>query len=440
MSFAAWSLSIGLLLITLVLSGTFLKRLPLSTAMLYLAAGVVLGPIGWAVLVIHPLNHALLLERLTEVAVLISLFSVGLKLGLPLSNRHWLLPLRLAFVSMVLTIALIAATGVLLLDLSLGAAVLLGAILAPTDPVLASAVQVESSNDRDRLRFSLTGEGGLNDGAAFPFVMLGLGLLELHDLGTGGWRWLVVDVLWATVGGLVIGGILGTLIGRLVVYLRACHKESIGLDEFLALGLIALAYGLAVLSHTYGFLAVLAAGLALQRVKEQPSVVSLSATGHTAGPPTDPHRIINASGPHTDKSSADMMQAVKGFNEQMERIGELVIVLVVGTMLSFAALPANSVGFLFLLFLLIRPASVWLGLIGAPVSRDQRFMIAWFGIRGIGSVYYLMYAISHGLAKPLAEQITAITLAAITVSIVLHGTSVRPIMRLYWKRTTREES
>ena len=372
--------------------------------------------------------------------MLISLFSVGLKLGLPLSNRHWLLPLRLAFVSMVLTIALIAATGVLLLGLSLGAAVLLGAILAPTDPVLASAVQVESSEDRDRLRFSLTGEGGLNDGAAFPFVMLGLGLLGLHDLGTGGWRWLVVDVLWATVGGLLIGGILGTLIGRLVVYLRACHKESIGLDEFLALGLIALAYGLAVLSHTYGFLAVLAAGLALQRVKEQPGVVSLSATGHTAGPPTDPHRIINASGPNTDKSSADMMQAVKGFNEQMERIGELVIVLVVGTMLSFAALPANSVGFLFLLFLLIRPASVWLGLIGAPVSRDQRFMIAWFGIRGIGSVYYLMYAISHGLAKPLAEQITAITLAAITVSIVLHGISVRPIMRLYWKRTAKEES
>jgi NhaP-type Na+/H+ or K+/H+ antiporter len=408
--------------------------------MLYLAAGIVLGPIGWAVLVIHPQNHALLLERLTEVAVLLSLFSVGLKLGLPLSNRHWFLPLRLAFVSMVLTIALIAATGVLLLGMSLGAAVLLGAILAPTDPVLASAVQVESSEDRDRLRFSLTGEGGLNDGAAFPFVMLGLGLLGLHDLGTGGWRWLVVDVLWATVGGLVIGGILGTLLGRLVVYLRARHNESIGLDEFLALGLIALAYGLAVLSHTYGFLAVLAAGLALQRVKEQPGVVSLSATDHTAGPPTDPHRIINASGPHTDKSSADMMQAVKGFNEQMERIGELVIVLVVGTMLSFAALPAKAVGFLVLLFLLIRPASVWLGLLGAPVSRDQRFMIAWFGIRGIGSVYYLMYAISHGLAKPLAEQITAITLAAITVSIVLHGISVQPIMRLYSKRTTKEES
>ncbi len=440
MSFAAWSLSIGLLLITLVLSGTFLKRLPLSTAMLYLAAGIVLGPIGWAVLVIHPLDHALLIERSAEVAVLISLFSVGLKLGLPLSNRHWLLPLRLAFVSMVLTIALIAATGVLLLGLSLGAAVLLGAILAPTDPVLASAVQVESSEDRDRLRFSLTGEGGLNDGAAFPFVMLGLGLLGLHELGTGGWRWLVVDVLWATVGGLLIGSILGTLIGRLVVYLRARHKESIGLDEFLALGLIALAYGLAVLSHTYGFLAVLAAGMALQRVKEQYSVVSSPATDRIAIHPTQQDSVIAANGPHADQSSADMMRAVKGFNEQMERIGELVIVLVVGTMLTFAALPANAVGFLVLLFLVIRPASVWLGLLGAPVSRDQRFMIAWFGIRGIGSVYYLMYAISHGLSRPLAEQIAAITLAAITVSIVLHGISVQPIMRLYRNRKTQQES
>lgn len=192
MSFAAWSLSIGLLLITLVLSGTFLKRLPLSTAMLYLGAGIVLGPAGWAVLVIDPLNHALILERLTEVAVLISLFSVGLKLGLPLSNRHWLLPLRLAFVSMVLTIALIAATGVLLLDLSLGAAVLRGAILAPTDPVLASAVQVESSEDRDRVRFSLTGEGGLNDGAAFPFVMLAWVCWDCTTWGRvagDGWWW-----------------------------------------------------------------------------------------------------------------------------------------------------------------------------------------------------------------------------------------------------------
>jgi NhaP-type Na+/H+ or K+/H+ antiporter len=91
-------------------------------------------------------------------------------------------------------------------------------------------------------------------------------------------------------------------------------------------------------------------------------------------------------------------------------------------------------GLLALLFLLIRPISVWLGLLGAPISRDQFIMVAWFGIRGIGSIYYLMYAIVHGLPRPLAEQLTAITLAAVTVSIILHGISVRPMMRLYWKR------
>ena len=200
-----------------------------------------------------PLIYSGILERVAEVAVLISLFAVGLKLGLPLSDKGWRLPARLAIVSMTITVALIAAIGMLGLGLSLGAAVLLGAILAPTDPVLASDVQVLEASDRDRLRFSLTGEGGLNDGAAFPFVMLGLGLLGLHDLGTAGWRWLAVDVLWAIAGGLLIGGALGTLIGRLVVYLRSRHKESVGLDEFLALGLIALAYGLAVLSQAMAF-------------------------------------------------------------------------------------------------------------------------------------------------------------------------------------------
>jgi NhaP-type Na+/H+ or K+/H+ antiporter len=440
LSFAAWSLVIGLLLITLVLSGTLLKRLPLSTAMLYLSAGIVLGPAGWAVLVVHPLDHALLLERATEVAVLISLFSVGLKLGRPLSNRVWLLPVRLAFVSMALTVALITAAAVLLLGLSPGAALLLGAILAPTDPVLASAVQLESSGDRDRLRFSLTGEGGLNDGAAFPFVMLGLGLLGMHDLGTWGWRWWAVDMIWATAGGLLIGGALGTLIGSLVVYLRARHKESLGLDEFLALGLIALTYGLAVLAHTYGFLAVFAAGLALQRVKEPSGATPAFATDRITDPTLHSPASTSVSVPRANHSSADMMRAVSGFNEQMERIGELVIVLVVGTMLTFTAFPAHSITFLVLLFLVIRPVSVWLGLIGAPISGDQRLMVAWFGIRGIGSVYYLMYAIGHGLPRPLAEQIAAITLAAVTASIVLHGISVRPIMRLYRKRKFTQES
>lgn len=434
--FAIWAIIIGALLTTMALSGSLLKRLPLSTAMLYLAAGVGLGPVGWALMTPHPLLHAAILERVTEVALLISLFAAGLKLGLPLSDEHWRLPVRLAFVSMTLTVALIVVLGMVGLGLSLGAAVLLGGILAPTDPVLASDVQVEDAGDRDRLRFSLTGEGGLNDGAAFPFVMLGLGLLGLHELGAWGWRWLALDVVWGIAGGLLVGGALGTLIGKLVVYLRSRHKESVGLDEFLVLGLIALAYGIAVLSHAYGFLAVFAAGLALQRVKEQvtrngDSPVAVGAAGLQSKQTQEAH----ATDP--EHASAYMMQAVRGFNEQLERIGEVAVVLVVGAMLVFTRVPASAAWFVLLFFVVVRPVSVWLGLLGAPISRDQRVLISWFGIRGIGSIYYLMYAINHGLPAPLAEQIVAITLTTVTVSIVLHGISVTPLMVLYARRKAR---
>jgi len=438
MLFAIWTLIIGALLISMALSGTLLKRLPLSTALLYLAAGYGLGPAGLALMAPDPLAYTVLLERMAEVAVLISLFAVGLKLGLPLSNKGWRLPVRLATVSMTLTVALIAAVGVMGLGLSLGAAILLGAILAPTDPVLASDVQVEEANDRDRVRFSLTGEGALNDGAAFPFVMLGLGLLGLHDLGADGWRWFAVDVLWAITGGLGIGWALGTLVGRLVVYLRSRHQESVGFDEFLALGLIALTYGLAILGHTYGFLAVFAAGLALRRVKEQPGAVSPTAVRETGLQSKQAHAALAT---HAEYASAYMMQEVQGFNERLERIAEVAVVLVVGAMLPFIDhLPANAAGFLLLLFLVVRPLSVGLGLLGAPVSGDQRILISWFGIRGIGSIYYLMYAINHGLPRSLAEEIIALTLATVVVSIVVHGISVTPLMSLYARRKARPSS
>jgi NhaP-type Na+/H+ or K+/H+ antiporter len=430
MYFEIWALIIGALLTAMALSGTWLRRLPVSTAMLYLAAGYGLGPAGLALLAPDPLAYSVILERAAEVAVLISLFAAGLKLALPLSDTGWRLPLRLASVSMTITVALIAAIGMAGLGLSLGAAVLLGAILAPTDPVLASDVQLREANDRDRVRFSLTGEGGLNDGAAFPFVMLGLGLLGLHDLGTG-WRWLAVDVIWAISGGLLIGGVSGTLVGRLVVYLRGRHKASVGLDEFLALGLIALAYGLAVLSHTYGFLSVLAAGVALRRVTESPAGVPESAARQSS---LQTRQANEAHATDVDLTGAYMIQEVQGFNEQLERIAEVAIVLVVGAMLSYTYLHAGAVWFVVLLFLVVRPVSVWLGLLGAPVSGDQRIMISWFGIRGIGSIYYLMYAINRGLPRSLAEHIIALTLTMVAASIVLHGISVTPLMDRYARR------
>ena len=186
--------------------------------------------------------------------------------------------LRLALLSMVATVALVTAAGVWLLGLPLGVAVLLGGILAPTDPVLATDVQVDSPTDRDQLRFALTGEGGLNDGTAFPVVMLGLGLVGAHEIGAWGWRWLAVDVLWATGAGVAIGAVLGGLLGKLVLYLRRTHQVAVGYENFLALGLIGLAYGIAVMAQAYGFLAVFAAGLALRhtaRVATEAAAVAL---------------------------------------------------------------------------------------------------------------------------------------------------------------------
>jgi NhaP-type Na+/H+ or K+/H+ antiporter len=429
MSFAIWILIVGALLIAVALLGTVLKRLPLSTSMVYLAAGVALGPAGWGLMWPDPFSNAVLLERATEVAVLISLFAAGMKLSLPLSDRRWHLPLRLAFISMAFTVALLALLGVFALGLSVGAAVLLGAILAPTDPVLASDVQLESATDRDRLRFSLTGEGGLNDGTAFPFVMLGLGLLGLHELGTLGWRWVTVDLIWAGAAGLLIGALLGAAVGKLVVYLRVQHKEAVGLDEFLVLGLIGLSYGAALLCQAYGFLAVFAAGLALQRVRGQPD--------------RTPQRVIEPPATKegqqqlaTDPEHAGeyMMQAVRGFNEQLERIAEVAVVLVAGSMLAFMRFPIEAAWFVALLFVLVRPVSVWVGLLGSDIAKDQRLLISWFGIRGIGSIYYLMYAVNHGLPRDTAEYLVDMTLAVVATSIVVHGISVTPLMKAYTRR------
>lgn len=428
MSFAIWLIIIGALLITITLSGTVLKPLPLSTAMLYLAVGYGLGGDGLGLVRPDLLAHPLLLERIAEAAVLISLFGVGLKLGLPLSHRGWRLPLRLALVSMTITVVLVTAIGVFGLGLSLGAAILLGAILAPTDPVLASDVQVLESGDRDRLRFSLTGEGGLNDGAAFPFVMLGLGLLGLHDLGAYGWRWVMLDVLWAIGAGLVIGGVLGALVGRLVVYLRSRHETAIGFDEFLVLGLIALAYGVAILSHAYGFLAVFAAGLALQRVQALPLIAPAATPADATG------SIATAESGATTNPRDELVLALEGFNTQLERVAEVAVVMLVGALLSHTDFSTGAAMLVILLLVVVRPVSVWLGLLGERVSRDQHILISWFGIRGIGSLYYLLFAINHGLPPALARELTALTLTAVTVSIVVHGMSVTPLMRLYAHR------
>lgn len=428
MFFTWWFVVVGVLLIGMALAGSMLKGLPLTAAMFYLAAGVLLGPAGAGLIRLDPIRDAALIERITEIAVVISLFTAGLKLRLPFSDPRWRPPLRLAILAMALTVGAIAAVGAVGLGLSIGAAVLLGAILAPTDPVLASDVQVEHPHDAEAVRFSLTGEAGLNDGTAFPFVMLGLGLLGLHEIGPWGLQWVAGDVLWAVPAGLGTGALWGTLLGRLVIYLRRVHREAVGLDDFLALGLIALSYGTALLVHGYGFLAVFAAGLALRRIERQ-------ETG------TDAPRDVTSAAASTETQATDtetapayMAQAVLRFNEQLERLAEFAVVLLVGGMVSTVSWSSPALWLTFLLLVVIRPITTFLSLLGTHMSVVQRAFIAWFGIRGIGSIYYLSYSVGRGLDAGLARSLADFTLVVVAVSIVVHGVSVTPLMRRYAAR------
>ncbi len=421
-----WFIAAGFVLVLMALVGSWIRRLPLSSALFYLAVGVIVGPIGLGMLIVDPVAHAPAVELVSEIAVIISLFTAGLKLRLPISDHRWRATVRLASVSMVVTVGLVAVVGVVGLALPLGAAILLGAILAPTDPVLASDVQVSHALDDDRVRFTLTGEAGLNDGTAFPFVMLGLGLLGLHDLGESGLRWLAVDLGWAVIAGLGVGALSGTAVSRLVVYLRRRHAAATGVDELLLIGLIALSYGLALLVGAYGFLAVFAAGLAVRRVERDHTDEDVAEEVLEELPVADEDAQTSDT-----TAAAAVAQSLLSTNEALERIAEVVVVILVGAMLSIVGVHSSVVWVAPVMFVLLRPLAVALGLLGGGLSRPQLLLTAWFGIRGIGSVYYLSFAITHGLDVELATTLASLTLAVVAASVLVHGISVTPLMSWY---------
>jgi NhaP-type Na+/H+ or K+/H+ antiporter len=410
---AFWFVLVGFLLVGIALLGRFLDRLPVSPAMIYLVVGFLLGPAVFDVLELHPLRELTLLESITEIALLVALFTVGIKMRVPIGDWRWSVPLRLATVSMVVTILGIAIVAVVLLDFDWRLGLMLGAVLAPTDPVLASDVQLRSAQDRDSLRFGLTGEGGLNDGTAFPFVMLGLGLMGLHEIGFAGWRWLAVDLVWGIAGGLGIGFLVGTTLARGVRLLRAWRRDAVIFDEFLLLGVIALSYGVALAAHALGFLAVFAAGLALRRADD------IHAHAKTAA----------------DKSP--LTPSMLGVNEQLERIVEVAVVLLVGAMISTGYWSPAGLLLAGLLFAVIRPLAVWIGLRGTDTGSAPRRLLAWFGIRGIGSVYYAVFFAGYELRDAVAIELLSAVFTVIAASIVLHGISAAPLMELYRARRAR---
>lgn len=424
MEFSAWLIGIGLLLVVMHATSHVVARLPLSPAILYFLCGIALGPRGLDLLQIDPAKHAAALERLFELALVISLFATGSNLGTTLRGRHWGTPLRLATAAMVITIAGIAALTHYLLHMPLGAAIIVGAALAPTDPVLAGDVQVADAKDRDRLRFGLTGEAGLNDGAAFPFIALGLGLLSLRDLGTFGWRWWLVDFAWGLAGGIAIGAALGIAVGRWVLHRVRRGVHDAGEDAFLGLGIVAVAYGTATLVHAYGFLAVFAAAMALQ----------WSIAGGSAD--SEPNSGAAAIVPKANERSV-AIASLQRFNSDLESLVEFGVVIVVGVLFSMVAIPWEALWLALALFLVVRPLAVFVSVRRVRLEPDQRTLTAWFGIRGVGSMYYAMFALNHGWSGDDAQRMLGIVLGVVAASIFLHGISVTPLMSAYQRNQQR---
>jgi NhaP-type Na+/H+ or K+/H+ antiporter len=424
MTTVTWFILLGSLLLVVGFTASYIKTVPATSAIVYLLIGFVVGPMGFGLFHFNPLEESALLELLTEIAVLISLYCAGVKMPAPFTFGNWRNPLQLAVVSMTLTVGLVALFGYYWLDLPLGAAVLLGAVVAPTDPVLATEVQVRHADDPDQLRFALTCEAGMNDGSAFPFVMLGLGLLGLHELGDAGWRWLAVDVAWASGAGIAIGSVAGYGVGWLVQKLRTTFTGLEFLESFLGLGLIAFAYGISLLVNAWGFLAVFSAAVALRHTELNLSGLSQRHCDPTSGE-THPGKASEA--------IAHVHQSSLAFNEHLERLAEIVLVLLIGGSLFWDSWSWRGFGFAAFLFLVARPISVHLGLLGSKAPIRLRNLAGWFGVRGIGSLYYLMYAIQHGLPQNIALQLIHLTLMVVALSILVHGVSVKPAIARFWR-------
>jgi NhaP-type Na+/H+ or K+/H+ antiporter len=448
MSFITAISILGAVLMLLALASAYLRWLPFTTSAVCLLIGLGTGPVGLGLVNLDIRESALWLERLTECAVLFSLFGTGIKLRLSFDRGAWRCAYLLAGPVMVASIIGVAALAHYGLHLDWGPAVLLGAILAPTDPVLANMVQVSHAQDFDKVRFGLSGEAGLNDGTAFPFVLLGLLLIE-HVGFEGGWvtHWVLKDVLWKVSAGLLLGYGLGRLVGKVMIFLRVRHQDStLSPNDFLALALIAMAYAVAHYVDAYEFLAVFAAGLGLRRAETHATGEASEIPAEHLTQPVIGHHELPAE--HALAGSTDdlaptqvaagvMMGDILAFGSLVERTMEVLLITLLGAML-WGYWDWHGVGLGLALFFVIRPLAVWaLGGSRTLLSGHQRVLLGWFGIRGIGSIYYLCYALQHGLPESISYICTSVTLTVITLSIVLHGVSTQPLLAHYERRSKK---
>jgi NhaP-type Na+/H+ or K+/H+ antiporter len=373
-----------------------------SASLIYLGLGLVAATIidRLGVRWIDPFGDAQIIEHLAEFAVIVALFGTGLKLERALTPRPWYLLARLLGIVMPLTIAAVTLFANAVMGLSLGAAIVLGATLAPTDPVLGGDVGVgpPGEDDEQEAHVVLTAEGGLNDGLAFPFIFLGA---FVAARGGSDWvgEWLAADVLFGVVIGVVIGAGFGYLIAASMVWLRDRDLLAPALDGWVAVGAVLVVYGVAEVGGGYGFLAAFAAGLAFRRYEY----------GH------------------------ELNRRVHDGAEMVEKFSELALILLLGSLVTIGGVSEIGLsGWLLvpLLLLVIRPLATALAFVGSGLPSGDRAFIGWFGIRGIGSLYYVAVALGLGILSADEAQTVFWTVAAcIVVSIVVHGVTATPLSR-----------
>ena len=397
------------LLLAIVLPA-LLERWAVSAPMVLVGLGVVIGlfPVAEG-MPVDPVEHREVVERVTELAVIVALMGVGLAIDRPLrlhrraSWRAWGSTWRMLAIAMPLSIAGMTALG-LVSGLGLATALLLGAVLAPTDPVLASDVQVAGPqtggavrDEPDELRFTLTSEAGLNDGLAFPFVYAAI-LLATGAFDVATW------LGWYAVGKVVVGVAMGIAVGRVLAHVafrsssRSLRVAERG-EALTSLAALLTAYGLAEVVGGYGFLAVFACAMTFRSAER----------------------------------AHDYHAAMHEVTERLERLLTLFLLLVLGIALSRGLLDHldwRGVAVGLALILVVRPLSGLVALLGSRsgMSSAQRAAVAFFGVRGIGSAYYLAYA--AGAAPQLGTDWMWSTVAfAVVASVVVHGALATPLMR-----------
>ncbi|MDX7953288.1 sodium:proton antiporter [Lichenihabitans sp. Uapishka_5] len=377
-----------------------LKRLPLSLPIVCLVIGYALFSLPQVTFEPLPMAYPVVTERLSEFVVIIALMGAGLKIDRVFGWRRWAVTWRLIGLTMPLSIAAITLLAVWGLGLPWPVALLLGATLAPTDPVLASDVQVgpPKTGEEDEVRFGLTSEAGMNDGAAFPFVHLALALGLLGSAGKP-WalHWVTINVLWEIGAGVLGGYAIGWIFGWLTFHVPVESRLAKTGDGLIALAATFVSYGLTELIHSYGFLAVFVTALSFR---------------------------------HTHRSH-DFQREMHDLTEQIERLAMMVVLILFGGALVsglLAPLSWRDVTVALAILLIVRPLTGALGMIGLRAAWSEKLILAFFGIRGVGSIYYLAFGLNHMPVQD-GDRLWAIVGLVILLSVLMHGLTVTPIMR-----------